>query len=322
MLFIFNPAGLPGLIYLLAEYLPYLILFPVAFILCGLKGDRFDTLDNAPMLPSAILLLTGSLIAFIFGDFVNFSLEEPSTQFLFFFLAGMTLSAAQPQRQPSQQIKFGPANVGYLLATIVCASILLYPAVKAENAAIHAEKSVGVSDPAYDTAYQTFAELADRFPYDAHLTAEAGERLITLTRTSSDPAALIEQAIERFEQASQKAPGVWEFSSKEAQCWLMLMAIDPDRKLTYIEKAEALFQRARNIAPRSKNLAMTLGLLYAQHARLLPPERKEERKTIFTLARTHLTDAINLDRALPIKSIRHLSNRQLHDIQTALEAAK
>jgi len=317
LLFLFNQSGLPGPLYLLAEYFPYLIIFPVAFVLCGLKGDRFDTIDISPVNNFTILCLVGALIAFIAGDIVNFSLEEPSTQFLFFFIAGLALAAVRPA--DSRPVKFGWANIVYLAAAILFSSVLVYPAVKSENAATEGAK-FATSDPAFDPAYQEMEKLADQFTYDPHLASQAGSRLIELSKGSQDPVPTLLQATEWFRKAIEKAPNVWQFHSQLGQAWLMLADIDPNDKLSYLEKSESSFEQAYRLARRSKNLAMTLGLLYVKHIHALPADQKDQREKLTDLAKKHLNDALSLDRALPEKSIRRLGERQVREIQSAMSS--
>jgi O-antigen ligase len=320
LLFLFNQSGLPGFIYLLAEYIPYILIFSGVFVLCALKADQFDTLDNTPPTPAMTLLLTGALITFILGDLVNFSLEEPSTQFLFFFLAGLTLAAVHGPAQPEKKgVRSLFSSLAFLVGILMYIVVLFVPAFRAENTAIRAERSSPVSDPAYDGTYQNFAELANRYSYDAHLAAQAGKRLIQVAQAASQP-KLLAEAADWFALAANRAPGVWEFRSQQGQCYLMMAGAEPDKKFTYLADAENAFGEARALAPRSKSLALTLGLIYAQHLKALPSDKKIERENIADLARKNLTEALALDRALPPTSIRHLGQSQLQEIQTALNS--
>jgi len=322
LLFVFNQSGLPGPIYLLAEYLPYVILFPVAFVLSSLQADRFDTIENAPPTSATVLCLTGALVTFILGDIVNFSLEEPSMQFLFFFLAGLTLAAAQSPIENKEPARLRPRNLAYVAATIIFAYFLLLPAIKSENIALESDKTTPISDPAFDPYYQELARLAGRYPYDAHLAAQAGKQLIDIARANPEPASVLKEAITWFQEAQTRAPEVWEFCSQQGQCWLMLADLDPQNKTAFMTEAEACFEKARTLAPRSKTLAMTLGLIYAQHVQSLQSDQTSRRQEVAVLARKHLQDALDLDQALPAKSIRHLSNQQIQNLKTALDSVK
>ncbi len=319
LLFLFNQSGLPGFIYLVAEYIPYILIFSAAFVLCALKADQFDSIDNTSPSPAMTLFLAGALIAFILGDLVNFSLEEPSTQFLFFFLAGLTLAAVQPPKEDSQRAL--RSLLLFLPALVIYIGFLFIPALQAENTAVRADKSSPASDPAYDQPYQTFAELAKRYSYDAHLAQQAGKRLLQIAQTAAQP-NLIRDAADWFALAADRSPLVWEFRSQQGQCYLFLADAEPDKRIIYLTKAETLFEQACALAPRSKSLALTLGMIYARHANALPIEEKTERSRISNLARKNLTDALDLDRALPPASIRHLGGRQINEIKTALNSLK
>ncbi|MFA5865402.1 MAG: O-antigen ligase family protein [Phycisphaerae bacterium] len=320
LLFIFNQSGLPGPVYLVAEYLPYMIAFALAFVLCTLKSDRFESIDNSAPNSLMVLCLTSSLIVFILGDLVNFSLEEPSMQFLFFFLAGLTLAAT---RLPMEnKPKFDLQNLTCMIGLFIYLFFLVIPAIKFENAAVLAETSSPASDPSFDSVYQKFSALTDKYSYDAHLPAQAGKRLIQIAQTHPQPVSVLEQAAQCFAQAAQKANAVWEFRSRQAQCELMLAKVESDKRLIHFAKAEDLFEQARNLAPRSKSLALTLGLLYVQHVQDLPADQKNERTRLSVLARKNLNDALNLNQALPAYSHRHLTNQQIDDAQTALKCVK
>lgn len=316
--FLFNPSGLPGPLALLAEYLPYVIAFAVAFVVSTLQGDRFETLTNQPPSPFVVLCLTGALIAFILGDIVNFSLEEPSTQFLFFFLAGLTLAAVRgPDRGPA---RFTFWNLGYAAAAIAFLVLLAIPAFHAESAAVRAERSPTEANPAYDRPYQDFARLARKHPRDGHMAAQAGKRLLELARQGPPSLDLLARAADWFALAAERAPAVWQFKSQQAQCEMAMAGLDPDNALKHLEKAETLFEQARGLAPRSKNLAMALGLLYTRHTAVLPAGQTAQRARLAALARQHLAEARQLDRALKPESDRRLTERQIRDIHQALES--
>jgi len=324
-LFVFNQTGHFAFLGLVAEYLPYLIIFPAAFVLAGIQGDRFDEVDPQSPAPAEILCLAGGLIAFILGDIVNFSLEEPSTQFLFFFIAGLTLAASSPRPATKNDANVSPSPIRLILKPAVCLGFifvycyfLLAPAFQGENAAIAGAKNTTASDPAFDSTYQTYADLARRYTYDAHLCDQTGKRLIDIAKTSPQPMPIVEQALPWYQQAADRAPKVSIFRADLGQCCLMLAALDSDRKFVWLDKTESALAQARSLAPRSKTLALTLGLVAMQHLQDLPPADTAQITRLTNLARKNLTDAKNLDRALPPESLHRFSNQQQRQLDAAI----
>jgi len=317
ILFLFNQSGLPGPFYLLAEYFPYLLVFAVAFPIACFRGDRFDTIENDPPGPGLVLCLAGALVVFTLGDLVNFSLEEPSTQILFFFLAGVTLAAAHPP-EPSE------AGIGWLNAAAAVGlsaytAVLAVPGFEAESAAVRSEKIAPASDPSYDGPYQTFSELAERYGYDAHLAAQAGKRLFLMAQSQHDP-GVAREAADWLTKATQRAPAVSTFRSQEAQAYLLLTEIDHDRKFDHYRAAEKHYEEAFALSPRSKTLALSVGRAYLQHYQELPATESAERTRVRDRAKAFFQTALTLDRSLPEKSMRRLGPQQMQQLTSGLEA--
>ena len=64
----------------------------------------------------------------------------------------------------------------------------------------------------------------------------------------------------------------------------------------------------------SKGLALTLGMVYADHIRQVPAGQSEKIAALAERSRENLDDAMRLDSALPHESIRRFSDSQYETI--------
>ncbi len=306
-IFIFNQTNLPGLIYLVAEYLPYMLIFPLAFVICSMVGDKFENIDNSE---PPVLFLAGALIVFVLGNLVNFSLFEPSTQMLFFFIAGITLSASRNSNAEdipkSAAKKKNVQTIAFIVILNLYSYFILIPAVRAEQAAY-----IETSQP--EKSCKQFKLLAKRYSYDAYLSAQAGNCMLARARSSDDPVATIKRAAEFYVESCKRNKSSWKMFAKLAQCDLLLSDFDRENKFTWLEQAESLMEHARTLAPRSRSLAKTLGLIYFNHAMQQHPPSKK----IIAAARKNLNEAMQLNDALPKNSIRRFSKTTLKQINAA-----
>ncbi len=337
IIFVFNQSNLPGFIYLLAEWLPYILVFGLTFILCCFEGDKIEQIVNIPPSSTDKLFLCSALIAFVLSNLTNFSLFEPSTQILFFFVTGISLSAfiefprkhnrKSKQKYPKKSshvredkfyYKNGQKIFAILAAVIIITSYSYYqlrPAALAESAEAKAEQLPEISSPEYDIAYNIFVKLTEQYTYDAHMPAQAGKRELTIAQSSISPVNLIQEAINWYEIAYNRAPILWKILAQQAQCYLILAKLEPMNKLRYFEYAEHLLERARKIAPLSRTLAKDTGLTYYTHIRLLKrPSRK-----LLERATKNLKDAIKLNDALSDESLRRFSQADINKIKSALQ---
>jgi len=316
VVFIFNQTNLPGLIYLLAEWLPYIFIFAITFVICCFDADKIERIDTSAPSAATKLFLTCALIAFVLGNLTNFSLFEPSTQILFFFLAGLTLSAFKSSISRTHRKSFSVFVPAISLIIIVSYTYYLFtPALLAESAANQAQEIASNSPLEYDKSYQTFVKLTNRYTYDAHLPAQAGKRELILARSSRNPVKLIQQSASWYALACKRADVLWKFFSCQAQCYLILTKLDPADRFSYYAQAEQLFEQARKRAPLSRTLAKDTGLTYYTHLRETPkPSQK-----LLIRAHKHLTDALRLNNALPKNSIRRFSNEDVKLIRDALK---
>jgi hypothetical protein len=256
-LFVFNQTGYQQVMGLVAEYLPYFLIFSATFVMCSLKGDRLERVEGEAVTPWTRLCLTAASVVFILGDLVNFSLEEPSMQFLFFFLAGLMLATGNEEESESEKMvrQDAPYKRKNLAAWAVLAVLagyvyfLMIPGIAAEGAAVRGEKSVVSADPNADRVYLKFVSLAKRYPYDGYLAAAVGDRLVKIAAGSSQPEWLIREAVDWYDLASRRSPAQGTFYSKQGQAYLILAKLETQRREHYMSKAEESFGEARKRSP-------------------------------------------------------------------------
>ncbi len=325
VVFVFNQTNLPGFIYLLAEWLPYIFAFAFTFIICCFDTDKIEQIDTAPPSTATKLFLVAALLAFILGNLTNFSLFEPSTQILFFFIAGLTLSAFGLNiSKTSRKLATVCTAIVFLILIVGYSYYLLTPAVLAESAVNQAQEITTASSLEYDRPYQTFVKLTNRYTYDAHFPAQAGKRELVLARSnpapvapanSVNPVGLIRQAANWYALACKRANILWKFYAQQAQCWLILAKLEPANRYVYFIRAEQLFEQARKIAPMSRTLAKDTALTYYAHIREMPNPPRQ----LIIRTRKHLLDALELNNALPKDSLRKFSKEDITLIRNALE---
>jgi hypothetical protein len=341
VLFVFNQSGQPSVMGLLAEYLWFMLIFPAAFVLGSIRGDQLDDMDNSPTGQWEVLCLAGAMAAFIVGDVVNFSLEEPPTQFLFFFIAGLAMAGSEEKGKGKSAKKEEKGKV-------LSAECLVLSAKNEEKTVRHdapckEEKMVGKAHPTAERskgkiilaavgigayvyflmvpgirgenaamakygAEKTFAELARQYPYDGHLAEKAGEAKMENVQNVVD----VEEALGWFEEAAKRVKANGQFYSKIGQTEVMLANMEPAEREKHYRAAEEAMEEARACSPRSKTLAMSLGLLYERHF------ENGGDKSLAEKARRNLEEAMALDAALPVKSLRHFSEEQKAEIKRAL----
>jgi O-antigen ligase len=295
VLFLFNQAGQRSVIGLVAEYLWFMLIFPAAFVLGSIRGDQLENIDNSPMGKWEVLCLAAAMVAFVIGDVVNFSFEEPPLQFLFFFIAGLSLAGSEDSsehRTSKGKIIFAAVGIGAYIY------FLMVPGIQGENAAM-----------AKYGAERTFAKLARQYPYDGHLAAKAGEAKITGARSIED----VKEGLGWFREAAKRVDANGQFYRESGQTEVMLANMEPAEWETHYRAAEEAMEKARARSPRSKTLAMSLGLLYARHFEKLGDKSLAEK------ARGNLEEAMILDKAIPKESLRHFSSSQKAEIEKAIK---
>jgi hypothetical protein len=345
VLFAFNPSGQLSLIGQVAMNLPYMLIFPAAFVLGSIRGDRFEGLDDSPVGGWETACLAGAGVAFILGDLVNFSLEEPSTQFLFFFLMGLALagkesaecSVLSAQCEEKKENEHRTLNIerstskgngvqctpyGILVLIFLYGYFLMLPAVRGERAAAMAERVAPSGDAEFDRVYRTYAELAKRYSYDGHLAAKAGERLLQISQVSRSPAGTIEDAIGWFEAAASRAEANGGFYSKIGQGEMLLTKLEPVKMEEHFERAEKAFEEAWARSPGSRSLTLSLGLVYVDHLRHAAEMSEEKRAELAEKAIEKLKLAEELDKALPAESLRHFSKQQRERLTAGIRTAE
>ena len=313
--------------YFLAEYLQYVLVFGVVFLIGAVRGNRLDQIENRPGRSGKLaeggvtIWLAGALVTFIAGDLVNFSLFEPSTEFLFFFLAGLTLAAVGtiPGNRPNR-MDFAKAGVLAILA----GPYLLYvsiPSAQIEHVLAEAEhRPVLREDPTTDPIFQKLAKLSTLYPVDAHLPALAGQRLLDVSKNRSILAT--ETAAEYYAEACRRADPGSQFWRERAECYLTLAALEPARCAAFLLQATTLYDEALARAPRSKSIWLRAGLANWTYAQALPATETDLSKTLIAKARKYLQTAIKLDRALPGNSLRRFSDSELAGIYQVLKQAR
>jgi hypothetical protein len=318
---IFNQAGFQQPMGLVAEYLPYFLIFAATFVMCSLKGDRLERIESEPVVSWTQLCLTIAGVVFVLGDLVNFSLEEPSMQFLFFFLAGLMLATTKIQEQAgngqTQGEKIGDCPQFRKLAVGGMAVVLagyvyfmMMPGMCAESAAGRDEKGLVNVDPNADRVYLDYVRLAKMYPYDGYMAAAVGDRLVKIAAGNSQPEWLIREAVDWYDLAGRRSPMAGTFYSRQSQAYLVLAQLATPQREHYMSKAEEAMNDARLRSPMSKSLAMTLGLIYADHIRQLSSGQKEKIAYLAEQARKNFDEAMTIDAALPHDSIRRFSDTQ------------
>ncbi len=313
IIFIINQTNLPGFIYLLAEYLPYILTFIFTLIICTFKADRIEKIENTLTENTEKYFLSGAILTFILSNLVNFSLFEPSTQILFFTLAGITLSTIESSPTPKSSLhKSAIIKLTTILIFLICYSHYIFtPAYKGETA--YEEKKISK-----ELAYAKFLNLTNSYPYDPYFPANAGRILIEQANRQPPPQAIktISQAIELLKEATHRAEAIWKFYADIGQCYLILAELDNTQKLTYLTKAENYLEQAYKRAKMSKNLSKTLGLVYYRHIRELPQNPPEN---LIIKATKYIKRALELNSSLPPNSLHRFSDRDSSFLRSALE---
>lgn len=320
-LFVFNQTGYRQVMGLVAEYLPYFLIFSATFVMCSLKGDRLERIESEEVTGWTRLCLAVAGVVFILGDLVNFSLEEPSMQFLFFVLAGLMMARGNEEESGCGLQGTGGGKKRKHLAVWAVLAVwagyvyfMMIPGISAEGAAVRGEKGVMSSNPNADEVYREFVSLARRYPYDGYLAAAVGDRLVRMAGGSSEPEWLIREAVDWYHLASRRIETQGMFYSKQGQAYLILAKLVEDKRDHYLSKAEEAFVGARIRSPMSKGLALTLGMVYADHIRQVPAGQSEKIAALAERSRENLDDAMRLDSALPHESIRRFSDSQYETI--------
>jgi tetratricopeptide (TPR) repeat protein len=312
-------------LYLVAEYFPYILLFPLGFVIGAFRFDQLGSIDGmagqgGKLADGKVIIWLGAaLVTFIAADLVNFALFEPSTQFLCFFLCGLLLASVKaPEPTPTSRrnllpaVDMGVLAIGYLVWVTV-------PAARSEAAAARAERTVPSGNPAFDEPYERLSELAEAYPFDAHLPAQAGQRLVQIAQQNRPiPSAVIEKAAEYYALACRRAPAVYRFWGSQAQCYVLLADLDRVQAGRFFTKAEELYEQALARAPRSRTLPLTAGVVYWQHAQNLPETQTPRRIELARRSERHLKTALRLNDALSKNSLRRLPESKLAHIRTML----
>ncbi len=314
---VFNQTNMPNFAAQMAEHLPYLLVFGFVAIILAFRGNELGPIDNGYVGGSVTIFLTAALVVFAAGNLVNFTLFEPSMQFLFFFLAGLTLAAAKPAGGGASRCynKHG-------IALGICAALYIVyvaaPACIAEKAAAKSDQPPGQSDPSVDMAYLKLSELTDRYSFDAHLPAKAAGRLLELSQISkTNRNKTIGMAAEHLSKASSRAPDFYRFYRSQAQCYQILSLLEPEKADSHFTKAEELYERAVALAPRSKMLQLSTALTYLQHADTVSALTHERKLALVRKAEEHLDIAVRLNNALPEDAIRRFNERESSHITHA-----
>lgn len=320
----FNQTGLDNPLILLALHWPYILGFALSFTLSSLRFDELGDIDDRfggrgkLVDPPVLVFLAGALVLFVAGNLVNFSFFEPSNQFLFFFTAGLALAATRPQTSLTTPKCDLAKSAGLAVLALLFLIYVVVPAARIETAVADAEDSPPARDPAFDQPYQRLVELTEQYPFDPHPPAKAAERLLRLAQPGVAPELLIAQAVKHFQQARSRAPQVYRFWRAEAQAWLLLAETRPTRADHAYTQAETLLDCALELAPRSRSLWVTAGLASYQHAVALEPAQPDRAARLALQAKERLTTALELNDALPPKSLRRFPPSQMRQIHSAL----
>jgi len=336
---LFNQAGPEGIAPQIYIYLPYALIFPISFLICTFRGNRLGAIDNEfsttgkPAGRGVLIWLTAALIMFVAGNLVNFSLFEPSTQFLFFFLAGLTVAAAGPEYLPVTRRVATAKSVALALAATAYLACVVLPAWRSERVMIEAGQTEPAADPVLDEPYRRLVELAGEYTFDAHLPAQAGKRLMLIAEESqshrprwvrsvdehrAQVAGIYATAAELYAQAVRRADQIYRLYSAQAYCYVYLAHTQPDTRDRMFEQAEQLLEKAVMLAGGSRIMRYQAGSAYWDHAQGLPPKDTERRKHLARKAQNHFQIALQRDALLPEISPRHFATRQIEEIRHAL----
>lgn len=321
--FVFTQVNRLEPIHFIAEYLPYTLVFGLVFIVGSFRNDKLDHIDNAPG-PGGKLAQRGVLIwlacaavTFVAGNLVNFSLFEPSTQFLFFFLAGLSMGSAGSPRSSVgmrmnilKSVVLTAATVGYLLYVLI-------PSAKIETLVADAKLPVvRHTDPLSDPIYRELVQLSREHKYDAHASAQAAGRLLALSQTGSR--RVLESAAEHYADAVRRADPIARFWRGQGHCYVLLATVDPANRDKFLTKTDTLFDQARARVPLAKSAWLGTAVVGWAHAKDLPPSELERKRSLARKASEYLQTALRLNDAIPKASLYRFSDRQLTQIRGTL----
>jgi hypothetical protein len=314
-----TPAGFLGI------YWPYLLTFALSFLLGAVGRGRLGSTAQGPILEgrlchgTTLMWLSGALVTFVAGNLINFSIFEPSLQFLFFFICGVTLAGARAEnssvdrtRRPVLFVVMAAFALSYLFWVLI-------PAARSERVVDRAQRIRTAAVPEMDPPFRDLLGAAKSARWDPHLPARAADRLLwAINRPAPHHSRWVIQAEELYGLATDRAPVIFRYHHARARCYLVLARLKPSSKWEMLKRSEALFERALVLAPLSSSIQMQAGLTYWQHVQTMPASERKQRSLLARKARTHLQTSLNLNRMLPRQSPMRFTRRDHHRIQQAL----
>lgn len=331
LLFIINQPGLPGLIYLLAEYLPYMLIFSLAFLICVFRYNSADNIDNSPPEEGERLAILAAVLTFIISNLVSFSLFELPTQILFFTVIGLGISGVYigcietkncSNKSHNKNIRDTEYTITngkkILLFSIAIFAILAYeyylliPIYVLESSYIKAKT---LPSAMYPTIYKRLETLQKRYKYDAYIPATLANILLMEAENEPQDKAVdnIEKAASFLCEATSRAK-VWRLYVTTANLYLRLAELKDSNKISYLKKAENYLEAAIEKAERAKVLAKLIGTVYFTHA----SKMQFKDKTLLKKAEYYLKKALTLNAALPKASLYRFSEKELLHIKEML----
>jgi len=233
------------------------------------------------------LFILGSVICFLIGNIVNFSLFEPSTEILFFILSALLIASYED----GKRLRGRFSKIRCILGIILCILYLFFVTIPSYLG----ERISKEIDYNPSKAYNRAMLLSRLYPYDPYfdsLRAKALFREFKKIKDRDRAIMKLKDVIASLKEAVGKAD-IWRFYKDISDCYLILSRMDPKKRETYLKESEAFIEKARSRAPMFRSLAHRAADIYREHIRLVHSPSEH----LFKRADFHLKEAIRLDQA-------------------------
>jgi len=262
-------------------FLPYMVVFLLVSVFNLLSNDMFKESHIR-------LFILGSVICFLIGNMVNFSLFEPSTELLFFILSALLIASYED----GKRLRGRFSKIRYILGIVLCIFYLYFVTIPSYLG----ERISKEIDYNPSKAYNRAILLSRLYPYDPYFDSLRAKTLfIEFKRIKDRDRAImkLKDVIASLKEAVGKAD-IWRFYKDISDCYLILSRMDPKKRETYLKESEAFIEKARSRAPLLRSLAHRAADIYREHIRLVHSPSEH----LFKRADFHLKEAIRLDQAV------------------------